>query len=358
MRTHAVRIFVALLLFWAGIRYIWNDRRTYSDTDIVPIFDPDPLCMFLAWTVMPASVLLMLYASAGYLITLRKSIEGSGGVLRSRMRTNLLLALLVAAWAILGYITWANSLPPYARLSPEHAAAIPVGETATFRVESDLLRMTLHAERAYRPEGKCGSDDTRIEAGDGDRITIEACRPGVGVIRMDDYGLGVAPTYKFDVPATVDDMEFMSSFRHKQGNLVVPLTVWSGREYELWHLPNGGVLEVMDFLVEPQGSLGEGAIVGIGGFEEVRVPIDYYIIDVADADGSRLVRLDFVNARRVTSSAMPDGLLASYDLSAQVARRLFFHWEQCPKPDGWGGDISATFVEKTPDYQPPPPPAC
>ena len=243
----------------------------------------------------------------------------------------------------------APATPPYARLVPEPSAAIPAGETVTFIAETNLPGgMVVRAVRAYRPEGECESGRKRIVVDDGERVTIEACHDGIGVILV--HGAGeVYQDYLLGAPAGGGrEVEYKELSFWDYDSPAMP-----DRE---WYLSLGGIPVELEGVDWQSGQI-------MMPIRLVLLPdfpsLEGYFVDIFQVNGKRLVRLDFADARRVEGSSASARTIERLDLHESGLEYTFiFQWEPCAKPWGRIGDIGVSFVEKSSPDMPSTAPVC
>lgn len=348
-----------LALFWIAARQIYTEIRTPRE----PIFDFSVLCTVIGWIVVAAATVLMAHSSLRLFQIVQKRARGAAPARLELagpvMRVNV---LLVVAWAILGVLTWNYLIAqPYVRLVPEPSEPIPAGETATFRVEADP-GMGIRVQRAYRPAGQCGTDDVYISADDGDLITVEACSPGVGLIRIS--GFGGSKEYQLGTPVDGAEAAHHHSFSYVERNLMVPYTTFHNTVNDEWRFDleeTGLRLVAMDWIPGQEDPSSEGAVIIVRTWNNRPLPsLDDYYMDIFRRDGSRLVRLDFENSRRIDPPAVPPHMRRLYeDRRVYLDRSVILHWSPCAKPQDWGGGVaSASIVEKSPTYDSSSAPGC
>lgn len=345
MRAPVARIIIALALVWVSARGIWWELRTPRE----PILDVSVLCMVISGTVIAASMLLLTHSSVRLWEAVRSGASGNtparpelaGPVMRAGV-------LIAVPWIVAGVIVWGYlGTPPYARLVPEPSSVIPVGETVTYIAETDLPDgMTVHAERAYRPEGECRSGRERIGADDGQRVRIEACHDGIGVIRV--RGVGVANDYTLGAPNGGREVAYAELLFWDYDSPATP-----GRD---WYLVLGGATVAFEAVDWQSGQIMMPFTLG---FLPEFPPLEGYFVDIFDLQGKRLVRLDLANAHRIEASTAPARTIERLDLRESVLNETFiFQWGPCAKPWGRVGSIGVSFVEKSSPSKPVFAPVC
>lgn len=354
MQGPIARVIFAVALLWVSAALIHSEIRTPKE----PIFDFSVLCTVLGGIVFAATILFMLYASVRLLAHVRGRARDVASpqpkMVGPVMRANILLAL---AWVAAAVIGWSYLTPPYVRLVPEPSAPIPVGETATFTVETDFPAVAVFADRAYRLAGECGTDDTGVLAEDGDHVTIEACRPGIGTIRIGGGGdalVNVRRAYEFGEPAGGVEVAHHEKFQFADSATGPgrPVTVLHNAVYHQWHieLDGGGIdIKAVDW-INRANLYSQRMVIPISFFYGEVLPLDDYYLDIFDNTGEQIVRLDFAEARRIPSNDAPSAVLYRLDLRPRRSTFLF-QWGPCERPWPLGGiSIAVSLLKKSPTY--------